>query len=338
MAFRNLALLIGTTIVVLLVGELLVRSLVPVRNVGPVFSTYDSVLGKRLKPSFTAKRYTPEFDMVLTTNQSGFRGPELPQSPSNSVLFIGDSFTMGYGVNDGEEFPAIVRAALNRKFGEDKIPVINAGIGNNGNGRWIKFLRHEAANYSPQIVLLQPLDNDFYENVRENLFSLSDSGSLIEHGIPPPSLMRRIQNVVDEIPLLEYSYLFALVRQVISHSRTSRSTEQTNNNAAAITSAHQDDDDPVEDLTLALIEQAIVLCRESGWPVKMLLIDLPDNRLRAIQSVLDRHNVEAISFPGKNERPDFYYENDGHWNAAGHRDAAQRVLGVIEDKVTSMPQ
>lgn len=115
--------------------EILVRLFVPVRNVGPTFSVYDSVYGKRHKPSFQTVRSSPEFRMAFTTNSEGFRGPEEPKR-KGGVLFIGDSFTEGYGVNDGEEFPALVRDEMRKRMGRAAPPVWNAGIGDVGNGRW----------------------------------------------------------------------------------------------------------------------------------------------------------------------------------------------------------
>src|SRR5512139_2958291 len=78
--------------------ELFVRAFVVVRNVGPSFTVYDADYGNRLRPSFSTVRIAPEFTMRLTTNSLGFRGPEPDAPPRGVVLFLGDSFTMGYGV------------------------------------------------------------------------------------------------------------------------------------------------------------------------------------------------------------------------------------------------
>ncbi len=79
---------------------------------------------------------------------------------------------MGYGVNDGEEFVARVRETLNERSAE-AVPVINVGMGDNGNGRWVKFLRAEGEKYNPSLVVLQIHGNDFQDNIREQLFELS---------------------------------------------------------------------------------------------------------------------------------------------------------------------
>src|SRR4029077_19339562 len=100
--------------------ELVARLAVTVRNVGPSFTTFDPVYGKRLKRSFACWRITPEFAMHFATNSYGFRGVEPPAPPEHAIVFLGDSFTMGYGVSDGEEFPALIAQAVDH-------PVINAG-------------------------------------------------------------------------------------------------------------------------------------------------------------------------------------------------------------------
>ena len=102
---NNLALSLIGLLIGIGVSELFVRNFISVRDVGPSFTTYDPVYGTTLKKSFSAQRITPEFTMRFTTNSDGFRGPELGNLSSRSILFLGDSFTMGYGVNDGEEFP-----------------------------------------------------------------------------------------------------------------------------------------------------------------------------------------------------------------------------------------
>ncbi len=88
-------------ILALIISEVFIRLFITVRNVGPSFTVYDSVYGKRLKKDFSTTRITPEFKMKFTTNSLGFRGPEINFPVNSSIIFLGDSFSMGYGVNDG---------------------------------------------------------------------------------------------------------------------------------------------------------------------------------------------------------------------------------------------
>ena len=108
----NVALLVLVTAVALCAAELAVRRFVTVRSVGPAVTVYSPIYGVRLRSNFSGVQITPEFRMRITTNSLGFRGPE-PDGPlRNVLLYLGDSFTVGYGVNDGEEFPALVAARL----------------------------------------------------------------------------------------------------------------------------------------------------------------------------------------------------------------------------------
>ena len=177
---RNTGLVILSLVLSILVAEFFVRIFVTVRDVGPSFTTYDPYFGKRLKRSFNAERITPEFRMRLATNSFGFRGPEPTRFPSDPVLFLGDSFTMGYGVSDGSEFPSRIDAELRRRHGASAPTVVNAGIGDSGNGFWVKFLRLNAKTINPRLVVMQVLDNDFVDNVSEGLFALKADGSLDE--------------------------------------------------------------------------------------------------------------------------------------------------------------
>ncbi|HFD86771.1 MAG TPA: hypothetical protein ENJ35_03735 [Gammaproteobacteria bacterium] len=273
--------------------------------------------------------------MRITTNSQGYRGPETGKLPMHPVLFLGDSFTMGYGVNDGEEFPELIRRALDHRFGKGAIPVVNAGIGNAGNGHWIKFLQHEAPRIQPRLVVLQPLENDFVDNFSDGLYQLSKDGQLIENPVPPPSLLRRVQSFVDSVPLLANSRLLGLVKQQVAYYQAHHEYDELVAHGQIDPQQDSSSNHLAERLTLALIERSIVLCEQQGWPVRVLLIDLAPAHEAAVRALLQQHSVVAIALPDKKERPGLYYKTDGHWNADGQRHAAGVIFSAIEPLLKS---
>jgi len=323
--WKNLALSLITLLVIVGVCELVVRSFVPVRNVGPSFTVYDSFYGKTLKKSFSTRRITPEFTMHFTTNSEGFRGPELGSLSLRPILFLGDSFTMGYGVNDGEEFPALVRKALNARS-LDPVPVINAGMGDNGNGRWVKFLRDKAKQYNPALVVLQIQANDFLDNIRERLFELTPAGSLRERPVPSQAVKRTVQRLVDRIPGMAYSYLIGLVRQV-SWGGTAPQWEYDSETPPV----NQKPASPEEQLLFRLLEEVLTICEDEGWHILAVMVGIPDKRLAKMEKFFSDRSVLTVVIPTKRERPDLYYKVDGHWNASGHSFTAVRILEAIEE-------
>jgi lysophospholipase L1-like esterase len=276
---------------------------------------YDPTYGHALKKSFGTRRITPEYTMRLTTNSLGFRGPEPTSAPLGTMLFLGDSFTLGVGVNDGEEFPALVRKALAKRYGDNQVPVINAGLSHSGQGRWVKFLRDQASRYDPRIVVLQLVENDFYDNVRERLFDLTPPGDLVELPVPPPGTARAIQKVVEFVPGLSHTYLLALMRQVYHGLRESPDPRPSR---TAI--AQQDD------LTLRLLEEALAICKTAKWPVLALVVDIEGSRSTKLEELFERYDVPVIEIAGSDEHPELYYPKYGHWNALGHAFAANLIV------------
>ena len=309
----NAVVLILATVGSLLLCEVLVRWFVPVRNVGPTFSVYDARYGKVLKESFSCMRITPEFTMRFTTNSLGFRGPEPEGFPFRPILFIGDSFTSGYGVNDGEEFPELVRRALAKQYGEGAVPVVNAGSGNTGNGYWVKFLNLDARKLNPRLVVFQFCGNDFADNVAEEFFTLSPDGSLIEHFLPEQETgLRAVQEFLEKIPGLSYSYLAALGRQAFA--REGYSPDSIAESPANI------------ELTERIIDEALTICARAGWSAIGLSAASEDAGLDSVAAVFQRHKVAFLRIPGPESRADLYYRVDKHWNAAGHAYVAQQLL------------
>jgi hypothetical protein len=324
---RNVGLALVTTALAFGVAEVAVRLFVPVRNVGPSYTVFDPVYGKRLKPSFHATRYTPEFTNTFTTNSLGFRGPEPDSLPTRPVLFIGDSYTMGYGVNDGEEFPELVRRAL--VAARQRIPVVNAGTGDNGNGRWVKFLRNEGARLSPRLVVLQVSDNDFGDNLKEGLFTIGPSGDLVEKPVPRPGWPRLVQAWIEAVPGLAYSHLVGLSRQAVPAPRG----RGTDTGPAGGTERR----DHSDQLTYRLIQETLQICERNGWPVLALEVGVGEPRLAELRSTFDQRGIDLIVVPASTVRPDLYYRIDRHWNSRGHQWVATSVLdhlkadGILRD-------
>jgi hypothetical protein len=311
-AARSGVLFFGALILALAAAELIVRAAIPVRNVGPTFSEYDPVYGKRLKRSFQCTRIAADFTMRFSTNSLGFRGPEPTQFPSEGILFLGDSFTSGYGVNDGEEFPELVRRRLIADG--DPIPVVNAGSGNIGNGYWLRFLQTEGKRFSPRLVVLGFCVNDFADNLVDHLYELGPDGTLTSLYEPPRQEgARRIQELIEAVPVLPYSHLIGLARQVFSESSSGVSVSDTSSDG----------------LTWAIVDEVFAECERQGIPALMVTIGVNGTRLAGLRSRAARHRTPVIVSPSKNERPDLYYRVDGHWNAAGHAFVALEIMQPI---------
>jgi len=321
-ALKNIALLFTSLLVVFCVAEILVRLFITMPFVGPFFSVYDPLLGKRLKKSFSGTIRTPEFTTRVSTNSYGFRGPEPISFPYRPIMFLGDSFTMGYGVNDGEEYPSLVGDALMNQNDHQPIPIVNTGIGNNGNGRWLKFLRGEARQFNPSLVVFQLFKNDFEENLAEKFFELSGDGQLRELPVPPIDNVRRIQNMIDLIPGLSSSRLIALA----NNFRRRHDRDVINrvwNNEAEINNEK-------DQLTYRILEEAITICKSEDWPMLVLIIGIQGQRLKKLRRLFEQRDITAIIIPDKIKRPDLYFENDGHWNDKGQLLAAQLTLKELQ--------
>jgi hypothetical protein len=315
---KTLVLFLSSLLVTLLVLELIIRLFIPVRNVGPSFTEYDPIYGKSHKKNFSCTRITPEFTMQLTTNSLGFRGPEPRTFPSGGIMFLGDSFTEGYGVNDGEEYPALVRREVERRKGSNTIPVLNCGQGDIGNGRWVKFLRNEGDRFAPRLIFLQVMSNDFLDNGPEGLFSLNGD-SLIEHAPPPPGKLRFFQQIVDAVPGLSYSYLTGFLRQVSWIL------------AKGANGSHPHELAQVNDrLTYGLVDTILAMSRHKGWKIALLFVGLEGEQLEKMRAIADAHTVPIIETPQLRDRPDLFFKTDGHWNTRGHDHVARQVIAFLD--------
>jgi hypothetical protein len=291
------------------IAEILLHLLPPPRLIGPVLTRYDPVYGKRLKASSSGVLTTPEFSTRITMNSLGFRGPEPEGPPTPSVVFLGDSFTFGFGVSDGDEYPQLVARTLVDQLGTRSPAVVNAGIGDVGNGHWVKFLRREASAHDPAAVVFQVCQNDWVDNRREGLFMLDDSNGLTELAVPRQSLARRAQRGLEKIP-------FLMSTRLVNHAKL------------ALVRGQRGSPTQAPELTRALIAESLEMCSAQGWPAMVVTANVCDDKLSLIRELCSEHGVPLVVGPSCDENTEFRFPVDKHWNEAGH--------ALVADKVTEL--
>src|SRR5262245_59263587 len=138
--------------------------------------------GLRELPVFGGKR--------LSSSSRGVRGtaePETGKRPGNTrIVVLGDSFTFGEEVSDGETYASQLEAA------EPGLEVLNLGVHGYGHDQMLLYLREEGLGYRPDVVLLGFVHLD----MPRNLLSFRDyakprferaDGRLVLRGTPVPA-------------------------------------------------------------------------------------------------------------------------------------------------------
>jgi hypothetical protein len=143
--------------------EVMLRLFAPQPYIYPRYQ-YSERYGQVLYPSTVMVAETPgEWRFTYTTSEYGFRAPTVPVSSRYdlpNIVVIGDSYSFGIGVNDGQEYPAILAKLLGGRAN-----VVNLGVPGYGLTQEIRLYYEFGRVFEPQIVLLQFSDNDPDDNL-----------------------------------------------------------------------------------------------------------------------------------------------------------------------------
>jgi hypothetical protein len=115
------------------------------------FMIPDERIGWRLRPSHTSDLHGP----AATSNAAGFRGPNELDGLDGPIVAVGDSFTYGTGVTDGETFAAQLEQRL------DGVRVANLGIPGFGIDQIALTIRHYALPLKPRLIVVGVVELDF---------------------------------------------------------------------------------------------------------------------------------------------------------------------------------
>ena len=162
----------------------------------PVAFLSDSVVDHRMAPNTVSTVRGPDFVYRLRSNNLGFRGRDVaPEKSPESfrIITLGDSFTMGEGVEDGETFSALLEARLRERpsgvCGRSKVEVLNAGVDSYSPLlSWLQF-KNQLAPVPADMVVLNLDMSDLLQEQWYRRGATRDSAGTIT-GVIPPDLRR----------------------------------------------------------------------------------------------------------------------------------------------------
>ena len=173
---------VGTYLVVdLLTGHFLITPLSP--ELVP-----DAVRHHKLVPNAHAKFDQKEFSYVQRNNELGLRGAEVSlQKPDSTyrIIALGDSFTMGKGVEDDQTFSSGLQEILQNELDKceskvERIEVLNAGVDSYSPLLTYLYLSQELRSLDWDLAIFNLDNSDLVQEAAYRSIALrDDSGAII---------------------------------------------------------------------------------------------------------------------------------------------------------------
>lgn len=282
----------------------------------PACAQYDSLLTYRLRPG-QCTFSNIEFDTRYTINKLGLRDDEV-SSQHPKIIALGDSHTMGWGVNQHETFAELLESHLDNS-------VLNAGISSYGTVRALKLLE-QLPRDSLKVILLQYSQNDVEENK-----TFSQQGKL------PISSRSRYESLVEQHARYRtyffVAHLYRVFRSAFHYGPTSawRAWQMS---VSALPEASTADE--VFYFLHALRQSAHLI---EGKPVIVFEIPSSGRGTAEFTSVL-RDSLRAGAAPGLDIYPvavhphldrHHYFRLDTHMHAEGHEVVASVLARALPE-------
>jgi peptidoglycan/LPS O-acetylase OafA/YrhL len=302
----------------------------------------------------THLRYN-DYDYVVRTNALGLASPEIPvarPTPNTlRVLTTGDAFTMPEGLNYEQSFPALLDSALAQCLGPRQVQVINAGVTGYGPREEEPQFDELGAMFHPDIVVHEFFVND-WSDIMVGAEERRQGIGLTKGRLTRGALLDR-SDLVANARLLYERIVSALTGRISSTQRYKLLLDyyRTGPNPLYDTLnvdrmmrfiAHFRDAARADGGTLVVFftpggvtvlpRDQIAYLPPSGIP----LTDSVHYDLRrpftTLERITDSLGVPLVDLTGplRAYRPQpVYFPNQWHWTAAGHRAAAQAIMGAL---------
>lgn len=361
----------------LLVSEGLLRAVAPQWSDAWKMWRMDPVYARGLRPDVrdaVVHGHSGEFAFRFSTNRQGLRmDREVSLEPApgtRRILLVGDSFTFGYGVDQGETFADVLQASAHRTG--QPVEVVNAGFASGFTlDTEYLFTREVGAHWLPRDVVVGVcLSNDLadlaltrWRMAGERLIAIEKGNDWVPVWVKRSGLVNLVVKGV--VPRLRadgpgngeaagarQSPCVLPAPRAATRAAGSAAPESRNPPVKAVAALS-----PAERaawvmqawsrhasasgyaLTLLLIPDA----EEVQWPTRS---DLLASRARVREVFADaagRAGVRILdpvaamrAHVCSGEEP-LYFDSDGHWNAAGHRFVGEWLASELLERDSRVP-
>jgi hypothetical protein len=155
------------------------------------FFQYDPIIGFVNRPNVSGVIKGVDFSVHVNINRHGLRGKDYPFEKSDStayrIVFLGDSFTWGHGVEESARFTDLIERNI------PHLEIVNISCPSYGQVQELLRLKREGFEYKPDLVLVMiDFQTDFTNNVdpfRHGYFApyvVMEDGKLVYKNIPVP--------------------------------------------------------------------------------------------------------------------------------------------------------
>jgi hypothetical protein len=312
-----------------------------------------------------------DFQYIQRVNNLGLRGSDIPVvKPLNSerILMLGDSFTMGKGVEDDQTFSVVLEAALRKKVAEcggfRRIEVINGGVDSYAPILSYLQLTRDLAALEPDVVVLNLDVSDLVqETAYRQMATLSPDGAVL--AVPQQaresSLTEKARTWIQRHLFLTRAILYYTIEKADYKEFGVRQVVEQANFAVA---AHTLEGDSVpRDKQWQAIFDSVrrIKAYTDSRGIKFHLTRYPwahqvsetewipgrysfmpkgakpsDKSLRTIRKFAAKEGIHFIElfnvFRQYRGNKPLYFKYDNHWTAAGHALVAQGLEAALVDQ------
>ena len=329
--FVNLLILVLAIILGLFVAEFAVRALFPWYDPARQVCFYANSDGVFLgKPNDVIRQRTPkgDFDLFSKFNKNGFRDEkDLAASHKGDIFVLGDSFSFGWGVSDGERYSDQLARMIHR-------PVFNISIPGDLKDyqRLLAYARSRGAHISSLIIGVC-MENDLL-NYATNSAAASGGKAVI----PKWSVDWRNFFKSHSAVYLAFSYELQKVpafRRFFEQNGLARDVEGLTHKNVLDEQVLASSKNEIMKIVRS-VDSAVVLI----IPSRMLWSGEHQGTELAIHerliARLQREGVKIVDmrpYFEKDGHPlDYYFKTDPHWNKEGHALAAQALADYFKVK------
>ena len=340
------------------IAEVGVRTFCP-QEVAPIRFVFDPQRGEIPTPNQKGRQIMPgAYDFTYSNNSLGLRGAkeyQFERHTEHRLLFLGDSFTYGLGVNDDQTFPYLTEKHLI----SEKIPVeaINAGNPGRGTDYALKFFQVLGSKFKPDLTVFSFLGKNFVDDSRGQYYAVSAEGEVTPKGLRAGSSL--VKDLLYELPgynwLVSWSQAANLVKQAGLQWYLARSgADEQRGGGLVITYPERQNgygDETKIRLTEIYVQNLIKSVEDTGSSIMFFYLPVapeieayrkngaisPDEA--AFTAIIKKQGKELKSLTpvlaaSAEPLPKLYFiPRDAHWTALGQALAAQYLGAEVERRL-----